>query len=175
MQYESHQIENEGALAAARMMSVAARTAPKAKGVDIILTLVLTGEDKDRLAAEMRRTGEEKNIAFFKRDADNIKAASAVVLIGMKNSPRNVPNCGFCGYEDCAANTRAKGICAMCTTDLGIALGSAAASAADFRIDSRIMFSAGKTALDTGLLPGAASAFGIPVSVSGKSPFFDRG
>ncbi len=46
-------------------MCAAARTAPKAKGTDMIVTAVVTGEDKDRLAEEMRRMcgGDEKH--FF--------------------------------------------------------------------------------------------------------------
>ncbi|BBB92205.1 MAG TPA: DUF2148 domain-containing protein [Methylomusa anaerophila] len=38
-----------------------------------------------------------------------------------------------------------------------------------------MMFSAGKTAVDLGFLGEAVKvAYGIPLSISGKSPFFDR-
>ena len=58
--------------------------------------------------------------------------------------------------------------------DAGIAVGSAAAIAADSRVDSRVMFSVGRAAMALKLLGDATLVLGIPVSVSGKSPFFDR-
>jgi len=58
--------------------------------------------------------------------------------------------------------------------DMGIALGSACAVAADARVDNRIMFSAGKAAMEMGYADGDVLWNGIPLSVSGKSPFFDR-
>ena len=53
MLYESKQMEEKGALQVAAMMCVAARTAPKGHGIDTIHTFVLTGEEKERLAAKM--------------------------------------------------------------------------------------------------------------------------
>ena len=54
-------------------------------------------------------------------------------------------------------------------------LGSAAAAAADARVDSRVMFSVGRAAKSLGLLGEKASlVLGLPLSISGKSPFFDR-
>jgi len=58
--------------------------------------------------------------------------------------------------------------------DVGIAIGSACAVAADHRVDSRVMFSVGRVAQETGLLPGCSSIYGIPVSSTSKNPFFDR-
>lgn len=174
MRYESAQMENEGIMEAARRICIAARTAPKARGLDEIETLVLTGAEKDRVTDEMKRIGEEKNIGFFVRDAANVASCSAVVLVATRNKQRGIPNCGYCGFADCGENKAKGGVCALCSHDLGIALGSAAGIAADLRIDTRIMFSFGKAALALGLLPDAAQAFGIPLSVSGKSPFFDR-
>ena len=70
----------------------------------------------------------------------------------------------------------AGGTCSFNAGDLGIAVGSAVSRAADLRIDNRIMYSAGKAALELGFLGSeVAIAYGIPLSVSGKSPFFDRG
>ncbi|MGN1007301.1 MAG: DUF2148 domain-containing protein, partial [Aristaeellaceae bacterium] len=58
---------------------------------------------------------------------------------------------------------------------VGIALGSAAATAADLRMDSRILFSAGRAALEMGIMgENVRQIFGLPLSVTGKSPFFDR-
>ncbi len=174
MTYQTTEMETQGVMDALRAMAVAARTAPKGRGVDEILTRAFDGEEKDKLADEMQRIGEEKGIAFFVRDAKNVRAASAVLVVGVRNKTRGVPNCGNCGYPDCAANAKAGGVCALCTVDLGIALGSAASVAADHRVDSRVMFTIGKAALALGLLPEAHTAYGFPLSATGKSPYFDR-
>ena len=58
--------------------------------------------------------------------------------------------------------------------DLGIALGSAVATAADLRVDCRILFSAGKAAEEMGYADGDVLWQGIPISIRGKNPFFDR-
>ena len=174
MKYETQHLEGEEVLAIARAAAAAARTAPKARGIDDILTLVLTGAEKDRLADEVLRIGEEKGIGIFVRDSKNLRGAGAVLLVGVRNKVREVPNCGYCGYPDCTANARAGGVCAMCVTDLGIAVGSAASVAADRRADTRVMFTIGKAALGMGLLPDAAAAFALPFTIAGKNPFFDR-
>jgi uncharacterized ferredoxin-like protein len=57
---------------------------------------------------------------------------------------------------------------------MGIAVGSAVALAANLRVDNRVMFSVGKMAKDMDLLPGCSMVLAIPLSISGKSPFFDR-
>jgi len=47
--------------------------------------------------------------------------------------------------------------------------------AMDHRIDNRVMYSAGKAAIEGGFLSEEVIvAYGIPLSVSGKNPFFDR-
>ena len=66
-------------------------------------------------------------------------------------------------------------MCAYNTGDLGIAIGSAVSIAMDHRVDNRIMYSAGKAAVDMKLLGEEVKvAFGVPLSVSAKNPFFDR-
>jgi uncharacterized ferredoxin-like protein len=61
------------------------------------------------------------------------------------------------------------------SVDLGIAIGSAVSVAADHRVDNRVMYTVGKAAIDAKLLgPDVVIAFGIPLSVSSKNPFFDR-
>ena len=56
-----------------------------------------------------------------------------------------------------------------------LVLAAAAAVAADRRVDNRVLFSAGRAAISLGTLgEGVGQVFGIPLSVSGKSPFFDR-
>ena len=83
----------------------------------------------------------------------------------MMTAARTAPNCG----------ERTEGVpCAMNTIDVGIAVGSACATAADLRLDTRVMYSVGYAALKLGWMPGCNYIIGIPVSASSKNPFFDR-
>jgi uncharacterized ferredoxin-like protein len=125
---------------AANAMCAAARTAPKACRVDYLDTAILTGVDKDALAGEMYKIGNSpiKDGKFFIRDTDNADAAQAVVLIGTKYLPRGLgAMCQLCGFADCADSTKAGVACVFTAMDLGIALSSAVALAADARIDNR--------------------------------------
>jgi uncharacterized ferredoxin-like protein len=177
MKYESQEVERKAIINVAFEMAAAARTAPKGCGIDNIEVVVLDGEDKDALAAEMRAISEKLNgEGPFGRDAGNIDASEAVVLIGVRNAPIGLKGCGLCGFGDCAGAVRSGANCAFNVTDLGIATGSAAAVTMDRRIDNRIMFSAGKAAVSLSLFPDKVKiAYGIPLSASGKSIFFDRG
>ena len=175
MMIESRQAEEAAVLAAAEAMCAAARTAPKACGIDRLDTAILTGAEKDALSAEMRRLAVRDEDRFFIRDAENVDRSFAVVLIGTEEKPRGVDRvCSLCGYDGCADCVKHGGKCIMNSVDLGIAVGSAVALAADLRIDNRVMFTAGKAASSLGLLGEKKLIFGIPLSVSGKSPFFDR-
>jgi uncharacterized ferredoxin-like protein len=57
--------------------------------------------------------------------------------------------------------------------DLGIALGSAVKVASNLNIDNRIMYTTGLAAKKLQLLDSDL-IIGIPLSVTGKSPHFDR-
>ena len=174
MIYTSESTEKNAAMNVAELMMAAARTAPKACGVDCIETLVLDGEDKDKLTAVMREIGKAQGKAFFIRDAGNVDASHCIVLIGADVSPRGL-NCGLCGMENCAAAKNGGIPCLMSVNDLGIAGGSAASVAMDHRIDNRMLFSAGMAALKLKLFPDKVKVcFGIPLATSGKNIFFDR-
>ena len=176
MHITSQQAEEQAVLNLAYAVCAAARTAPKACGIDHMETAILTGDNKQKVADEMRRQGEALPAPFFIRDAGNVDASGAVVLMGVKYEPRGLnERCGLCGFDNCAACTAAGATCVFTPLDLGIALGSAVAMAADCRVDNRIMFTIGKAAAALGLLGDYKLIMGIPLSVSGKSPFFDRG
>lgn len=161
---------------AAAHICVAARTAPKGKGKDLLVTAIVTADEKNQLRQQMRKIGERDKVPFFLRDAENLEHAPVVVLIGTRKEPLQLPACGYCGFVDCNAMSVAGGTCSFNTGDLGIAVGSAAAMAADFRIDNRIMYTAGKAAVELGLLGDDVKiAYGIPLAAKGKNPFFDRG
>ena len=165
-------IRHEHILNVARQMMTAARTAPKGKGIDIIEVALVTGEDIKILSDKMIAMVEEHGMKFFLRDADNILSAECIVLIGTLEQAQGL-NCGHCGYATCAA--RAEGVpCALNSIDVGIAIGSACATAADMRVDTRVMFSAGLAAQQLNWLKDCKMVMAIPVSASSKNPFFDR-
>ena len=163
---------HEHILQVARQMMTAARTAPKGKGIDIIEVALITDEEIKQLSDTMIAMVEEHGMKFFLRDAANILSAECVVLIGTRKQTQGL-NCGHCGFATCAGRT--DGVpCALNSIDVGIAIGSACATAADLRVDTRVMFSAGLAAQQLEWLPGCRSVYAIPVSASTKNPFFDR-
>jgi len=176
MNYSSQQMEEQAVLATAARMCAAARTAPKTRGKDNILTLVLTGAEKEALAAKMESNGHLKDGgSSFLRDAKSVRASQAVVMIGVKRAVANLAVCTTCGFGSCKACDDAGGRCIFNGVDLGIAVGSAVAVAADDRVDNRIMFTIGKVARDMGYTEEKDAFWqGIPLSVSGKNIFFDR-
>lgn len=168
--------EKEVVVRVGELMCIAARTAPKACGIDHLVTALLwEQEDRARLAATMRELAAEFEAPFFARDAQNLEDAQACVLIGTRFDRMHIPGCDLCGFADCAESEAAGARCAFKVTDLGIALGSAAALAADHRVDCRIMYTVGKAALRLGLLGAEVEmAHGLPLSATGKNIFFDR-
>ncbi len=50
---DSGEMEKRGLSKVAELMAVAARTAPKTRGLDEIVTAVVCGEEKDAIADEM--------------------------------------------------------------------------------------------------------------------------
>ena len=154
------------------LMSTAARTAPKAKGIDIIEIAVVEGSDIKTLSDATRKIGIEKQYNFFLRDAANILSAEAVLLIGTRRQEQSL-NCGHCGFTACG-NKPQTVPCVINSVDVGIAIGSACSIAADLRLDTRVMFSAGYAAQTLDWLKGCETVFAVPVSASSKNPFFDR-
>ncbi|MDR1733010.1 MAG: DUF2148 domain-containing protein [Synergistaceae bacterium] len=174
---DSKKAEEQAVLNLAYSVCAAVRTAPKACGTDHLETGILTGEEKKKLADEMRRLGKSfgEEGKFFIRDAGNVDASTAVVIVGAKYEVRGLEElCTLCGFSGCKACSEAGATCIYTPLDLGIALGSAVALVADNRVDSRIMFTIGKAAASLGLLGEYKMIMGVPLSVSGKSPFFDR-
>ena len=175
MYIKSKTAEEQAAVNAASALCAAIRTAPKACGTDHLDTAIITGEDKDALTAEMRRIGAAVGDDFFIRDAGNVDESIAVVLVGAKYETRGLGSrCRLCRFEDCDACQTANAACVYPPLDLGIAIGSAVAMAADMRLDNRVMFTIGKAAAALGLLGEYSLIMGIPLAVSGKSPFYDR-
>jgi uncharacterized ferredoxin-like protein len=150
MIYHSTESEQEAIVNVAKLMVVAARTAPKAKGEDKIKAVIVLGDEMDELANTMEKMGRV-------RDSKNVRQSGVVVLFGVDfGKPRNE-----------WINFEAKLI------DLGIALGSAVKVASELNVDNRIMYSIGRAAMKMGLMQ-ADEVQGIPLSIKGKNIFFDR-
>jgi len=160
-------------------MMVSARTAPKSKGQDFVLTKIIEGDDMERLAVEMEKYGEETKKPNFDRDAANIRSTPVMLLIGIKDATPLGLNCGACGFETCAELKQKTGPqfsgphCAFRLLDMGIALGSAVKTAMLLNVDNRIMYRAGLLARRAGLVDWDY-VMGIPLSAAGKNIYFDR-
>jgi uncharacterized ferredoxin-like protein len=85
----------------ARIILTAARTTPKGKGIDDIITCLLSKDEKNELASKMEELSEIKDLKFLIRDAQNIRDADAIVLIGLKSSGVSSLDCGVCGFGTC--------------------------------------------------------------------------
>lgn len=165
----------------AQMMEIAAITAPKTKGENFVQVKILIGEEVRTLGERMVAYGEEHHRSNFDRDGRNVMNSQAVVLIGVKDAKPAGLNCSACGYATCSELEEAtpveeefKGpICAYRLLDMGIALGSAVKTASLFNVDNRIMYRIGTVARANGLVDWDF-VMGVPLSVSGKSIYFDR-
>ena len=171
----STELERQAALQVAALMMAAARTAPKTRGIDNIKTAAIDDEPtKQKVIAKMREISAKENRPSFTRDAGNIENSPAMVVIGVESNTAGL-NCGFCGKPTCEVLEAAGGVCAFNSVDLGIATASAAEVAGRFHIDNRVMYSIGRACLDLEIFgPKVKQALGIPLSVTGKNPFFDR-
>jgi len=168
--------ELDGVQRVAELMCVTARTAPKARGFDQIVTAIVEDiAEREQIAERMRQIGERSGAGFFARDAQNVLDAQVLVLLGTGVDRLQIPGCSFCGYDGCEASEEVGARCAYAAGDLGIATGSAVSVAADHRVDNRVMYTAGSAAVELGLLgEDVKIAWGIPLSAKGKSLFFDR-
>jgi uncharacterized ferredoxin-like protein len=176
-QYKEEDIRSTTVFETAKRIATAARTAPKGKGVDNLAITVLDKEGILEVSNTIKRMSEEEGApAFFLRDAENILQASAMLVLGTRIEPMGLSPCGLCGFGNCdGKREHPDAPCAFNTGDLGIAVGSAVSMAADNRLDNRVMYTVGMAALKMNLLGEKVKiAYGIPLSASGKNPFFDR-
>ena len=184
----SEDVETDAIFTAAKLMAASARTAPKGRGVDRIVTAIVSGDEKERIADAMEKKMREKKnpITAFEQDAKALRNSPCALLIGVKGTmpkkPENPLNCGACGHRSCAEFIKAKKkrgedftgpVCIFEAMDLGIAVASAAKTASELNIDNRIMYTVGAGAKAIGLLD-ADIIIGIPLSTAGKNIYFDR-
>ncbi len=162
----------------AELMAISARTAPKAAGQDFVVLSIVEGDALQRLGKAMIAYGERTGKRNFDRDGQNVIDSEAVVLIGLKDADALGLDCAACGSETCIEPNTVEGEfrgpnCAFRLLDMGIAIGSAAKTASLLNVDNRIMYRAGVVAREIGLID-ADFVMGIPLSVTGKSIYFDR-
>ncbi|MEM4576717.1 MAG: DUF2148 domain-containing protein [Candidatus Nezhaarchaeales archaeon] len=157
-------IVKESIIDVARLMALSAITAPKAKGIDnVVVGIVKDREDIEKLAKAMEELAVHAG-DFFKRDADNVRRSSAVVLIGCKVKDVGVKTPPGYPYD---LNL------VLSSINLGIAVGSAAKTASNHNVDNRVMYSAGLAAQALKLID-ADVVVAIPLSATSKSIYFDR-
>jgi len=186
--FKSEEVEGEAVRTIAAMMASSARTAPKARGIDAIETMIVDGDDIQALACAMEDKAKEQPphlCSSFDRDARNVRSSSCVLLIGVVGDPKVIEkplDCGACGYKGCEQLLKARKrqgkdfsgpVCIFQAIDLGIALGSAVKLAGGLNVDNRIMYTVGAAAKKLHLLDSDI-IIGIPLSVTGKNPYFDR-
>jgi len=176
--------EKEAVKTVAGLMAVAARTAPKACGLDSIEIAVVTGKEQEKLAEKMIQIAKETGMVFFRINGDQVKNSDATVLIGVHGTKTVGLNCGACGFAGCEEMAKAgaaakshktdfKGPnCIFKVADLGIAVGSAVKTAAIHNVDNRVMYTAGLAAVKLGLLKGCSLVYGVPLSATGRNIYW---
>jgi uncharacterized ferredoxin-like protein len=178
-----------------QLMAAAAMTAPKSGGqllgaaAPVFLETVLV-DDRDlltRLAAWMRARGKERREAIWFRDAAAAEAIDAVLFIGLVNPYPPNYDCGACGYATCAeflhgtktlrqqsSELEFTGpVCTLRAVDLGVAVGSAARTAAEACIDCRCQTRVAVAARKLGIIE-ADLAVALSLSLTHKAVTFDR-
>jgi uncharacterized ferredoxin-like protein len=176
-------------------MAAAAVTAPKSggqlflQGKHLFIETVIV-DDHDtltQLADWMRARGKERREVIWFRDADVADAIDAALFVGLADwYPPNY-DCGACGYATCAEFLHAtKQLqddsaelefagpqCNLRDIDLGIAVGSAAKTAAIHSIDCRCQTRIAVAARKLGVIR-ADVAVALSLSLTHKAVGFDR-
>jgi uncharacterized ferredoxin-like protein len=171
----------DGVEIVAQLMAISATTAPKSKGENFVQTKLLQGEVLKKLADAMVAFGQRTKKKDFDRDSKNVAQSEAVLLIGLKNADVLGLDCGACGFPDCKTFQKQKKesgefvgpTCAYRLLDMGIALGSAVKTASILNVDNRIMYRVGVVVREMNIVDWEF-VMGIPLSVTGKSIYFDR-
>ena len=189
------ELRAETVLQAAKTMAGSAMTAPKSggqlflQGKPTFLETVIVddGDTRKRLADWMRARGKERRETIWFRDAEVAEAVDAILFLGLSGwYPPNY-DCGACGYATCAeflnatTNLRKESDelefvgpqCNLRDIDLGIAVGSAAKTAALLSVDCRCQTRVAVAARKLGIIKSDV-AVALSLSLTHKSVGFDR-
>jgi uncharacterized ferredoxin-like protein len=179
----------------AKLMAASVITAPKSGGqlflagkhLFVETVIVDDKETLSALAAWMRARGKERRESIWFRDAEAAEVIDAVLFVGLSNwYPPNY-DCGACGYATCAEFMHAtKELradsgelefvgpqCNLRDIDLGIAVGSAAKTAAIHSIDARCQTRIAVAARKLGIIESDV-AVALSLSLTHKAVGFDR-
>jgi uncharacterized ferredoxin-like protein len=189
-------IRTETVLQVAKLMAAAAITAPKSGGQLFLAgkanfmetTIIEDRGARTELATWMRARGKERRERIWFRDAEAAEAVDAILFVGLLPGwyPPNY-DCGACGYATCAeflhasktlrdrsADLEFSGpVCNLRDIDLGIAIGSAAKTAALHSIDCRCQTRVAVAARKLGMIH-ADHAVALSLSMTHKAVGFDR-
>src|SRR4051794_32700495 len=188
-------IRADTVLQVAKLMAASAITAPKSGGQlfiagkhNFVETVIVDDtETKQELAGWIRARGKERREAIWFRDADVAEAVDAILFVGLSDwYPPNY-DCGACGYATCAeflhetTPLRQDSVelefvgptCNLRDIDLGIAVGSAAKTAALHSIDCRCQTRVAVAARKLEIIQ-ADIAVALSLSMTPKAVGFDR-
>ena len=188
-------LRHETVVQVAKLMAASAITAPRSGGQlmlkgkpNFLETTII--DDRDilgTLSEWIRRRGKERRENIWFRDAEVVDAIDAVLFVGLKDwYPPNY-DCGACGFATCAEFLHAtkkirsdsnelefKGpTCNLRDIDLGIAIGSAAKTAAIHSVDCRCQTRVAVAARKLGIIDSDI-AVGLSLSLTQKAIGFDR-
>jgi uncharacterized ferredoxin-like protein len=165
MVVDGSQVIKDTIMFIAKLMIIAAKTAPKAKGIDnVVIKLLDSREELEALAKKMEELAQVYGEDRWRRDADNVRRSDAVVLIGCKVVDIGVETPKIWRID---ANT------VLSIVNLGIAVGSAVKIASILNVDNRVMFTVGVAAQELKIID-ADYVLGIPLSATSKNIYFDR-
>jgi len=188
-------LRSETVLQVAKLMAASSMTAPRSGGQlmrqgkpnFIETTIVDDRETLDNLSSWMRARGKERRENIWFRDADVIDAIDAVLFIGLNGwYPPNY-DCGACGFATCVEFIHGtRGLhdntdelefrgptCNLRDVDLGVAVGSAAKTAAIHSVDCRCQTRVAVAARKLRIIESDI-AIALSLSVGQKSVGFDR-
>jgi len=167
-------------------MALAARTAPKGKGTDMLEIRVLAKKDMKKLAARLEKLGKEKDIGFFLRmqEPRRLGRLCPYRLPGRRSRRHQLRRLRVC---DCADFTKALRKKSKRETPFaGPTASSAWPTSASRSVQqsrpprfitwtNRVMYSGGVAARDLCLFSKDCTVvYAIPLSATGKNIFFDR-
>ncbi|MFO8109971.1 MAG: DUF2148 domain-containing protein [Thermoplasmata archaeon] len=160
------------------LMTVRARTVPKASGESYMDIALLDDAEREILAEEMYQLSDELNDEDYSKYGKILEEdAQAVLLISLKEHPPLGLNCRACGFDDCDEfkSVSAQGIfrgpnCIYRLLDMGMALGSALDTASVHKVKASVMIKAGLAAKNIGLST-ANVCIAVPVILKEDRPY----
>ncbi len=175
---------------AARLLLASATTAPRVGGVGECTVHILDDEcDIEDLCQKVEKmSNDNEKWGFFRRDAEMLRDADAVLLITSlrsKTDPADI-NCNMCGKLTCEYLREAEELpdepgvaypgplCIFRANNIAYAVDGMVSLARNLGIDYGIFWSAGAAAMRMGLLPkNTGFALAVGISITEKSPFRD--